>query len=124
MAHLLAFRLVGLTIALQRSVPAQRNLCAGEKSELRRVPVTAHKTGQVVPVPGILLHVQHLLDSSFLSRFRRSTRSETGCEQDGNDPNREHLTRAHARTSLTQQCRMRKQGRRNAELAGLEPLSG
>src|ERR1700747_844726 len=61
-AHLLAFALVGLAIAIKRALPPGRALCTRKERQLWRIPITCHEGLEIVTVPSILLIVEHLFD--------------------------------------------------------------
>src|SRR5262249_13427993 len=61
-AHFLAFGLVAVPVALQRGLPAERLVLAGEEGQLIRAPVAGHEAFEVALVPGGGLVLDHSLD--------------------------------------------------------------
>src|ERR1700691_2902673 len=51
------------TIPVECSLPTVMLSRAREERKLRRIPVTRHESFQIVPVPRLLLHAQHMLDA-------------------------------------------------------------
>src|SRR6266851_7480959 len=53
-AHLLwSFCLILMAITIECSFPSRSNLVAGEKGQVRGLPVTDHESIKIAPVPGI-----------------------------------------------------------------------
>src|SRR6516162_6038434 len=65
LAHFSICRLIVLTIALERRLPAFGFTGARKECQSGRVPISRHEGFEVVPVPGVDLGLQNRLDSSF-----------------------------------------------------------
>src|SRR5580704_17913329 len=64
-SHFMAGTGVPGFVAVDRGLPAMLLFVAGEKSEIRRIPVSGQEGVEVVTVPGVLLGDKDLFDSGF-----------------------------------------------------------
>src|SRR5215813_2691941 len=89
LAHLLAFALVFLLVTIESRLPAGGLGPAGEKTQVRRIPVTGHESFQVALVPGDYLIVEYfsnrVLARGCLGLERRQGNEQTRANRCGSD---------------------------------------
>src|ERR1700719_1997268 len=78
---------IGREITVNRGLPSVMLLRVRKKRKLGRIPVARHEAFQIVPVPCLLLHAQHTLDSlrvgPIATRLGLSERLTAGCKKSG-----------------------------------------
>src|SRR5215472_8425853 len=60
--HLMSRTGIGRAVAIERRLPTIVLLCAREKRQLGRIPVTQQEAAEVVTIPGLLLGAKYVFD--------------------------------------------------------------
>src|SRR5579863_4795392 len=73
LAHFVPRTRVRCAVAVDRGLPSLALGGAGEKRQLRRIPVTGHEGLEIVAVPGVLLRAQYIFDGGLAGWGRISS---------------------------------------------------